>query len=303
MNGWSADQIAWAANIACLLEVCADKPGNVTWGKDFWDTRFVDFMASAVAIGPALRNAPDVPVGETILRAVQDTRRFVRTNTNLGMILLLAPLAKAAGREPPHSDGLRAGVGDVLQALTVDDARQAFEAIRLAAPGGLGRADRYDVRRADTQVNVTLLEAMRSAQHRDTVAREYVTDFEVTFEVGAAALHRLWSEGRDLSDTIVQTALVILSQVPDTLIRRKKGAAAAQDVSHQAQEVLQAGGIFSAAGREALRHFDHAIRDDNHHLNPGTTADLVAASLFVFLTEGGQEGGRLDRFPDLIARW
>ena len=166
------DRIAWAAHIACLFEVCADKPGNVTWGKDFWDTRFVDFMASAVAIGPALRDAAHVSIGETILRAVRDTHRLVSTNTNLGMILLLAPLAKAAGLG--HPQGLRAGVSEVLQALTVDDTRMAFEAIRLAAPGGLGDADRYDVRKAD--VDVTLREAMEEARDRDTVAWEYVTD-------------------------------------------------------------------------------------------------------------------------------
>ena len=102
MNPLEPDRIAWAVHIACLLEVCAGKPGNVTWGKDFWDTRFMDFMASAVAVGPALRDATHVSVGKTILRAVRDTRRFVSTNTNLGMILLLAPLAKAAGLGHPQ---------------------------------------------------------------------------------------------------------------------------------------------------------------------------------------------------------
>jgi len=206
------DRIAWAVHIACLLEVCANKPGNVTWGKDFWDTRFVDFMASAVAIGPALRDATHASIGETILRAVRDTRRLVSTNTNLGMILLLAPLAKAAGLG--HTQGLRAGVSEVLEALTVDDTPMAFEAIRLAAPSDLGDADRYDVRMVD--VDITLQEAMMLAQSRDTVAREYVTDFEVTFELGYATLRRLWADGHRFSDSIVQTALTVLAQVPDT---------------------------------------------------------------------------------------
>ena len=205
------DRIAWAVNIACLLEVCADKPGNVTWGKDFWDTRFVDFMTSAVAIGPALRDAPHTPIGETVLRAVRDTRRFVSTNTNLGMILLLAPLAKAAGLDHPR--GLRTGVSEVLGALTVDDARMTFEAIRLASPGGLGDADHHDVREAD--VDVTLREAMETAQNRDAVAREYVTNFEITFELGYTALRQFWEEGHKFSDSIVQAALTILAHVPD----------------------------------------------------------------------------------------
>ena len=289
------DRIAWAVHIACLFEVCADKPGNVTWGKDFWDTRFVDFMASAVAVGPALRDATHVPVGETILRAVHDTRRLVSTNTNLGMILLLAPVAKAAGLG--HPQGLRAGVSEVLAALTVDDARMAFEAIRLAAPGGLGDSNQYDVREAD--VDVTLLEAMRVAQDRDTVAREYATDFEITFELAYTALRQFWEEGHKLSDSIVQTALTILAHVPDTLIARKEGAAVVQQVSHRASQVLQAGGAFTEQGRRALRRFDRSIRDERHRLNPGTTADLIAVTLFVFMTEGGA----LETFPDLLTRW
>ena len=289
------DRIAWAVHISCLFEVCADKPGNVTWGKDFWDTRFVDFMASAVAIGPALRDATVTPIGETILRAVRDTCSLVSTNTNLGMILLLAPLAKAAGLG--HCQGLRAGVSEVLAASTVDDARMVFEAIRLAAPGGLGRSDRYDVHRVD--IDVTLLEAMGVAQDRDTVAREYVTDFEITFELAYAALRRFWAEGHRFSNSIVQTALTILAEVPDTLIARKEGLAVAREVSYQARRVLQAGGAFSDQGQEALHQFDRSIRDARHRMNPGTTADLTAATIFVFLTEGGA----LEIFPDLLARW
>ncbi len=287
--------LAQAAQLACLLEVSADKPGNVTWGKPFWDTRYVDFMTSAVAIGPALQDAARRPVGETILRAVRDTRRFVSTNTNLGMLLLLAPLVKAAGT--PHPQGLRAAVGEVLQALSVDDARHAFEAIRLAAPAGLGDSDAHDVHAA--AVSVTLLEAMRAAQERDAVAREYATDFAITFELGYPALRRFLEGGYRLSSAIVQTALTILAQVPDTLIRRKEGLAVAQDVSQRATAVLEAGGVFSERGRAALGAFDRSLRDDVHRLNPGTTADLTTASIFVYLVEGGG----LERFPDLLQRW
>jgi triphosphoribosyl-dephospho-CoA synthase len=300
----NTDQIAWAAQMACLLELCAEKPGNVSRTWDFADTHFVDFMSSAIAIGPALRDAVGAPAGETILRAVRDTRRFVNTNTNLGMILLLAPLAKAAGRERSHPDGLRAEVGQVLRALTVEDARLAFEAIRLAAPGGLGEVERYDVRQPT--VDVTLREAMAAAQHRDSVAREYVTDFEITFELGCAALRQFWAEGRGLADAIVQTALVIIAQTPDTLIARKEGVAAAQAVSRQAEQVLQAGGAFSERGREALRRFDRAVRDSGHRLNPGATADLVAASLFVFLIDPPADRASALHdvsFSTLLTRW
>jgi len=295
MKPMETDRITWSVHIACLLEVSADKPGNVTWGKDFWDTHFMDFMASAVAIGPAFRNAAQTSVGEIVFQAAYDTSRLANTNTNLGMILLLAPLARAAALG--HGGGLRDGVREVLRSLTVEDARHAFRAIRLAAPAGLGQVGRYDVHLKG--VDITLLEAMRLAQERDSIAREYTTDFEITFELGYATLLRYWEEGHRFSELVVQTYLTILAQVPDTLIVRKQGWDAARAVSRQAQDVLAAGGAFSERGRQAMQDFDRAIRDPEHRLNPGTTADLIAASLFVFLTQG--EG--LENFPHLLSRW
>lgn len=287
-------EIGWATQLACLFEVNAEKPGNVSRRADFHDTRFEDFLASAVAIGPALQGAVRAPVGETVLRAVQDTRRFVSTNTNLGMVLLLAPLAKAAGEGGP--EGLRSRVARVLGELTVEDARKVYQAIRLASPSGLGQVERHDVSHDD--VAATLREAMGLAQGRDSVAREYVTDFEITFGLGYETLRRVWEEGHAFSDAIVQTFLTVLAQVPDTLIERKGGRAAAEAVSRRAGEVLAAGGCLSSRGREELVRFDRDLRDDSHRLNPGTTADLVAASIFVFLTEGGM----LESVPDLVAR-
>jgi triphosphoribosyl-dephospho-CoA synthase len=295
MRPLEADRLTWSVHIACLFEVSTDKPGNVTWGKDFWDTRFVDFMASAIAVGPAFRNAAETPVGEIIYQAVLDTGSLASTNTNLGMILLLAPLAQAAARG--HPGGLRQGVRQVLAELTVDDARNTFRAIRLAAPGGLGQAGRYDVRRND--VDITLLEAMKLARDRDSVAREYATGFEITFDLGYASLAQFWREGHRFSNSVVQTFLTLLSQVPDTLIVRKKGWGIAQRVSEQAKAVLETGGAFTEEGQRAMQEFDQAIRDPRHRFNPGTTADLIAATLFVFLTEG--KG--LECFPDLLARW
>lgn len=295
MISLSAYQVAWAAQIACLLEVNAWKPGNVTRLQYFPDCRFEDFLVSAVAIGPAFLEATYKPVGMTILRAVRDTQRLVDTNTNLGMVLLLAPLAKAAGLG--HSNGLRAAAIQVLEGLTVKDACMAYEAIRLATPGGLDKVECYDV--YDSKIDITLREAMKFAQDRDTVAREYVTGFELTFELGYTTLLKLWNGGRRVSESIVQTFLTILAQVPDSLIARKNGVAVAEDVSKQAKRVLENGGVFSDGGLKEMHKLDHTLRDELHSLNPGTTADLLAASLFVFLTEGRMLG----HFKDLSGHW
>jgi len=290
-----ADELAWAAQLACLLEVNAWKPGNVSRMHDFADCRFEDFLVSVVAIGPAFREAARSPVGKTILEAVRATRWLVGTNTNLGMAIALAPLAKAAGTG--HPDGLRAAVVEVLQGLTVEDAWMAYEAIRVASPAGLGNVQRCDV--YDGDADVTLRAAMELARDRDALASEYVTGFELTFDVGYATLLRLWEAGRRLSDSILQTFLTILARRPDSLIARKNGPAASERVSGLAQGVLKDGGVFSENGLEELKKLDLALRDERHRLNPGTTADLVAAAIFVFLVEGRM----LYRFKDLLECW
>jgi triphosphoribosyl-dephospho-CoA synthase len=273
------DAVAAAAQLACILEASAEKPGNITPSHDFGDTSYEDMLRSGIALGPELGRAGERGVGETILAAVRATHGAAGANTNLGIALLLAPLARAALRGGP----LREQLGDVLRALTVDDARAAYEAIRLAGAGGLDEPVEHDVRR---EPQVTLREAMDAAAHRDTIAAEYVTDHAVTFELGLPVLADALSHGLRPRDAIVELALSLLAAVPDTLIARKRGAAAAERVAAGAREVLAAGGVRTAAGRTALARFDASLRQDGNALSPGTTADLVTAVLFVALLEG-----------------
>jgi triphosphoribosyl-dephospho-CoA synthase len=282
------DEIAWAAQLACLYEASIEKPGNVSPGVSFSDMRYEDFVTSAVAIGPALRDAGRATVGETIGRAVRDTRRLVAVNTNLGLILLLAPLATAAARVPASGGDLRTALAAVLGALTVQDAVLTYGAIRAAGPAGMGASARHDVRAPE--VTVTLLEAMDEARRRDAIAREYVTGFRLSFSIGADTILRCWREGARFSEAVLTAFLTLLAETPDTLIARKNGLAVAEDVSRRAAEVLAAGGALDGKGRAGLRALTRELRDEAHALNPGTTADLVAASLFIALTEGGLLG-------------
>jgi triphosphoribosyl-dephospho-CoA synthase len=277
--------IAALAQLACLLEVSAPKPGNVSPGRHFVDLTYEDFLTSAIAIGPAFTRVAEQGVGETIRQAIESTACWTKTNTNLGIVLLLAPLAKAAATT---TVGLRDALRRVLEQTTVDDARDVYTAIRRARPGGLGRADAQDVASAP---DVTLLEAMKLAADRDGVAREYATGFEATFERGAPALGRARRDGLSWSDAIVEAYLCLLAESLDTHIVRRTGVAAAQRVSTLARETLGAGGVRSDGGRRAIEDMDRAMRDGRNSNNPGTTADLTAAAIFVTLIDGPPEGG------------
>jgi triphosphoribosyl-dephospho-CoA synthase len=275
----AADGVAGAAQLACVLEVSAEKPGNITPTHDFADTSYEDMLRSAIAVGPELARAGERGVGETVHAVVEASRRVTPANTNLGIALLLAPLARAAlaGGE------LRASLAVTLRALDVADARAAYAAIRLAGAGGLDEPVEHDVR---SEPDVGLREAMASAAERDSIASEYVTDFALTFDTGVPALAAALAAGRPLREAIVELHLRLLAAAPDTLIARKAGADAAARVSAAARDVLAAGGPQTARGREALRAFDASLRTDGNRLNPGTTADLVTATVFVALLGG-----------------
>jgi triphosphoribosyl-dephospho-CoA synthase len=244
-------------------------------------------VTSAVALGPAVAGAAPGCVGRAVWNAVRATRVSVPTNTNLGMALLFAPIAAAwrSGRRGPLRQRLR----EVLDALTMEDARWAYRAIRLAAPGGLGRSAEADVGRRPT---VTLRDAMALASRRDSIAAEYTRHFTLTFTVALPALVRALSGGLGLLDAIAHAHLELLARVPDTLIARKQGAAAAVAVSARARAVSRLGGMRTSRGRQAARRLDRDLRRDGNRLNPGTSADLIGASLFVWLLDREATHGR-----------
>src|SRR4051794_18513620 len=275
----TADSVGGTAQLACVLEVSAEKPGNITPSHDFHDTAYEHMVGSAIAIGPELARARERGVGETVVAVVEASRRVVPANANLGIALLLAPLARAALEGGP----LRPRLGATLRALDVADARAAYAAIRMSGAGGLHERVEHDVR---SEPAVGLRKAMASAAERDSVASEYATDYALTFETGVPALVAALGDGLAVRDAIVELHLLLLARVPDTLIARKLGAEAAARVSAGAGDVLATGGVRTAEGRRALRSFDASLRDPGNARNPGTTADLVTAALFVALVEG-----------------
>jgi triphosphoribosyl-dephospho-CoA synthase len=257
------------AQIACIWEATANKPGNVSRLHDFVDLTYVDLLLSAAAIAPEMEKAAGRRVGETILASIRATRQVVRTNTNLGIVLLIAPLAAVPVGEP-----LRHGLERFLDRLDVADARFAYEAVRLAEPGGMGRVKEQDVSDEPTR---PLREVMALAAERDLVARQYDNGFGEVFDIGLPSLQKALRSAHDLESVIIHAFLSLLAECPDSLIARKCGLGEAEEVTRRARSVLGGGD---------LAEFDCWLRADGHRRNPGTTADLTAASLFVALREG-----------------
>lgn len=280
-----------AVHVACVWEVTARKVGNVHPGADIPGAAFMDFLLSAGAIQHPVGNAflgRDAvrrgvsKIGQHVKSAVWNTRQVTETNTNLGIVLLLTPLAALHFDLYPELDR-RKEVGEVLSRLTVEDARSVFEAIRLAKPGGLGDAPEQDVR---AQPTVTLLEAMRLAADRDMVARQYANGFADVFDFGVPAFLDAFARFGCVEAAIIDAQFRWLAEYPDSLIARKNGPAVAEDVRRRAADVLALGGIATPEGRRAGVALDKHLRSDGNKLNPGTTADLITAALFVALREG-----------------
>jgi len=307
------DIVAGCAALAALLEVSAyPKPGNVHRTRDLPGTSFEHFLAGGVAIEPAMRrlalkghdvqtgilNWSDVGIGHHVLEAVRDMLSWQKGgNVNLGIILLLAPLAAAAGsaiRGDEHAEVgvLRKSLKKTIRSTTPDDAVEVYEAIRLAVPGRvLGKVDELDVlddsaiHRIKTE-ELSLLDVFRRSAQRDSVCREWVTGFETTFNVGYPYLKAAVASREDVNSAVVDTFLLLLSKQPDSLIIRKSGVERAQEVSEKSGAVLSEGGATTERGRMLLQDLDDELSSAGGGLNPGTTADLTAASIFVLLLEG-----------------
>jgi triphosphoribosyl-dephospho-CoA synthase len=265
------------AQIACLLEVAARKPGNVHRFADLPGLSFADFLLSAAAIGPALDQAASHGVGAAVLEAIAATRKVVSTNTNLGIVLLLAPLAAV-----PEGEALAYGIDAVLAATTVADARDVYRAIRLAQPGGLGEVPEQDV---PTEPTITLRAAMVLAAERDSIALQYADGFREVLAQALPALESFLRARHPLETAIVGAYLNLLASRPDSLIARKFGLAHACEVSRRAADVLRAGWPDAEAAQHHFERFDEWLRHPGNRFNPGTTADLVTAAVYAALRE------------------
>lgn len=273
---------------ACEQEVIAPKPGNVNCFSDGHNMAVDDFIRSARAIAPVMAR-PELSVGERILKAVEATRQVVDCNTNLGIVLLFAPLCTAA----QHCDSfeqLPAALSSVLTELTVDDASRCYQAIRLAEAGGLGKSGEQDIY---DEPSVTLLQAMELARDRDQIALQYVSNFSTLWQVGLPALTNSLNSGESVEWATAFAYLKLLSNAPDSLICRKQNREIATAVTNKAKQLVFQMNKNSKLDTylNQLTAWDNELKQQS--INPGTTADLVAATLLLRAFERGLSADRI----------
>ena len=279
--------IAKIAQIASALEVSGyPKPGNVHRTRDYDDMVFEDFVISGIVIGDTIREAcSDVDVenpklGKYILEAVAETDKWIKNNTNLGIVMMTMPIAMAAAISDDF-DEIRPNVVKLMANTSVDDACDLYDAINIADAGGMGDQDEYDVASDNAKQelrenNQTMYNVLKISAPWDMLAREMTSDMPAVFEIGYPVYHELKDE-KSMNDACLLTFLTILSQVPDTLISRKYGSDEALKISMMTRDLLNLKD--ESDFTQKVKEFDDYLYEN--HYNPGTTADLTAASIFV----------------------
>ncbi|MDI6904430.1 MAG: triphosphoribosyl-dephospho-CoA synthase [Candidatus Bathyarchaeia archaeon] len=307
-----AKHISKCLELAILFEVGADKPGNVNLVVGFEGTRYEHFLASAVAAAPSFEwaaergiavsrgeiHVSDVGLGHIIKDCVADINAWQEGgNTLLGTVILLSPIAVAAGMTPAKEEcifeipKLRENLKRVVESTTPEDAVNIYEAIKIANPNGLGKAPELDIndpnsKRRILEEKISLYQIFKIAEKYDMVCSEWVNNYPITFDVAYPSLMENIRKTKELNVAIVHTFLKVLAEYPDTFIARKVDIEKAREVSSMAKEVLRLGGLETSRGRESLRRFDHELRKSSNLLNPGTTADIIAAALALSVLSG-----------------
>jgi triphosphoribosyl-dephospho-CoA synthase len=297
--------------LAILLEVSADKPGNVNFSASFDGTRKEHFLASAVAAGPSFHEAAkrgiqiadgklkvnEAGLGELIKLGVKDISEWQRGgNTILGTIMLFTPIAVAAGMTPTGQGVsvdfgfLRKNIDTVIRASTAMDSVKLYEAIDIAMPSGLNKAPDLNVSDPTSKErlikeNITLYKVFDIAKDYDDICSEWIRNYPITFDLAYPYLIEQL-KAFDQNTAVINTFLKILSEHPDTFIARKASIEKAREVSAEAKKVLALGGSATEAGKKALAEFDKNLRKAGNHYNPGTTADITAATLALCTLSG-----------------
>jgi len=303
--------ISKCLELAILLEASADKPGNVNRTASFKSTRYEHFLASAVAIASSFEHAAErgvlvsrgeihvsaVGIGRVIKNSMVNVNAWQHGgNTLLGTAILLSPIAVAAGMTHANKrifevSKLRKNVKLVVESTTPEDAVNVYEAIRTANPGGLGKVSELDINDPDSKKRIledriSLFQIFQKSSKYDAICSEWINNYPITFKVAYPFLMEQIERTDNLNVAIIHTFLKVLAVYPDSLIARKTSLEKALEISSKAKEILELGGFETLKGRENLRELDRELRRTGNSLNPGTTADIIAAALALAILNG-----------------
>lgn len=309
MRNKIGDYVARCAGLATLLEVSAyPKPGNVHRTHDYNDTSYEHFLASSVAIMPAIHDLAvkanniensrydNLKIGNSILDATKDMLTWQHGgNVHLGIILLFTPIAAAAGaaynNDSLNIKEIKEKLKEVIALAKPRDTVSIYEAIDISMTEKiLGKVESLDILDPSSRNKIlgkglTPLEIFEMCSEYDSICREWTKGYEITFDVGFPYLKKQLKI-HNINTSIVNTYLHILSNHPDTLIQRKSGQDKAHEISVRARVVLENGGASTFKGKKMLFQLDEQLQGNNNMLNPGTTADLTASSLFILTLSG-----------------
>ena len=306
-------EISEQGQFAMFLDILTPKPGNVHRYQDHPDTRFVHFAASIIRLGHPLYRAAhwgfqlasakedSSGLGELLKSSVQASMEPHGKNTLLGTILLLIPIAVAAGYDIPRSrhtlSSLRSNLSRLLEKTTVDDAVELIRTLKIASPGGAipkteewtSKPKAFDFQSPHTidlirREEYTLRDLQALASTYDLIAEEYTTKFAYTFETVYPQLQASLNRHPHIEDAVLITYLWMLAHRPDSFVQRKAGSKVAEEVRKRAKK-LHAKIVKTPESRwlNQIEPFDEYLRSEGSKLNPGTTADLLSGALFLSL--------------------
>ena len=310
-NCQKTTHISRCLQMAILLEVSANKPGNVNFTTNFKDTHTEHFLASAIAAGPTFQKAAkrgiqitngkrpinEAGLGELIKLCIKDVMKWQHGgNTILGTVILLIPISIAAGMTPINEKHeidlktLRKNINNIIYASTAKDAVHLYEAIDIATPSGLNQAPDLSVNDPNSKQrliteNIPLHQVFNIAKNYDDICSEWINNYPITFDEAYPYLKEQLTK-TDQNTAIINTFLKILAQHPDTFIARKAGNKKAKTISNQAKKILEIGGATTTKGKTAITKFDHNLRKKGNEHNPGTTADITATTIALCTLNG-----------------
>ncbi len=283
----TSSHIARCAQLAMVLEVSATpKPGNIDRDHNYSDTRFEHFLASAVGVYPVLEKAAgsDSGIGSLIREAVVESGKWQKGgNTHFGAFILLIPLVMAAGR-CSNRTCLKAKAHNVVRGTTVDDAVEFYKTFYETAVK-VKHVDDLDLKNAASVEKIrarglTLFNMMEMSAAYDMIAEEWTNGFRRSFECASSIQEKIREHG--INDAVVLAFMEILSRNKDTFIRTKFDDKKAKEVSMRAKRISTTGDMDNI--KKSILSFDEELLIEG--VNPGSTADIIIAGLFISLFEG-----------------